>query len=170
MLYIFSGLPGTGKSTLAAALAQRRNAVHLRVDTIEQAIKSSTGLEVGPEGYDVAYAVAAENLGLGLDVVADSVNSLEITRKAWQNVATTAQCAFVDIEIICSDSAEHRRRVESRTTTVQGLKLPSWEQVLARDYLKWTENHIVIDTAGETVEQSIHKMCTVLGVSVLFEL
>lgn len=166
MLYIFSGLPGTGKSTLAAALAQRRNAVYLRVDTIEQAIKSSTGLDVGPEGYEVAYAVAAENLGLGLDVVADSVNSLEVTRKAWRNVAIASKCSFVDIEITCSDLTEHRRRVESRTTTVKGLKLPSWEQVLARDYLKWTENRIVIDTAGETVEQSIHQLCTVLGVSV----
>lgn len=166
MLYIFTGLPGTGKSTLAAALAQKCNAVYLRVDTIEQAMKSSTGLEVGPGGYDVAYEIAAENLGLGLDVVTDSVNSLKVTREAWRNAAIASKCSFVDIEIICSDRAEHRRRVESRTTTVKGLKLPSWEQVLARSYLKWTEHHIVIDTAGETVEQSIHKLCTVLGVSI----
>lgn len=39
MLYIFSGLPGTGKSTLAQYLAKTLGAVYLRIDTIEQAMK-----------------------------------------------------------------------------------------------------------------------------------
>ena len=51
MLYIFSGLPGTGKSTLASAIARIRGAVYLRVDTIEQAIKNSGITEVGATGY-----------------------------------------------------------------------------------------------------------------------
>ncbi len=36
MLIIFSGLPGSGKSTIARTLSERLNAVYLRVDTIEQ--------------------------------------------------------------------------------------------------------------------------------------
>ena len=39
MLIIFSGLPGSGKSTIARALAQQLGAVYLRIDTIEQAIR-----------------------------------------------------------------------------------------------------------------------------------
>lgn len=48
MLIIFSGLPGSGKSTIARALAQRLGAVYLRIDTIEQAIRDAerTGLPV----------------------------------------------------------------------------------------------------------------------------
>ncbi|MGO6670405.1 AAA family ATPase, partial [Rhizobium ruizarguesonis] len=41
MLIIFGGLPGSGKTTIARALAERLNAVHVRVDTIEQAIRAS---------------------------------------------------------------------------------------------------------------------------------
>lgn len=48
--------------------------MYLRVDTIEQAIKNTICQEVGPEGYEIAYVLAVENLRLGASVVADSVN------------------------------------------------------------------------------------------------
>src|SRR5688572_4995923 len=73
MLIIFGGLPGSGKTTIARALAERLNAVHVRVDTIEQAIRAS-GIadDAGPAGYIVAYGVAGDNLTLGRTVIADS--------------------------------------------------------------------------------------------------
>ncbi|MFE5683837.1 AAA family ATPase [Streptomyces sp. NPDC056512] len=49
MLIVIGGLPGTGKSTLARLLAARIGAVHLRIDTIEQAIVRS-GLAKRPLG------------------------------------------------------------------------------------------------------------------------
>jgi predicted kinase len=41
---VFSGLPGTGKTTISRDLAASLNAVYLRIDTIEQAIRSSPGV------------------------------------------------------------------------------------------------------------------------------
>jgi predicted kinase len=62
MLIVFGGLPGTGKTMLARAFAQRRHATYLRIDTIEQVIRSSEMLagDVGPAGYMVAYALARQ--------------------------------------------------------------------------------------------------------------
>ena len=37
MLIVFGGLPGTGKTTVARELARQLGAVHLRIDSIEQA-------------------------------------------------------------------------------------------------------------------------------------
>jgi predicted kinase len=158
MLYIFGGLPGTGKSTLARRLARDRRAVHLRIDTIEQALRDAQGRCDGPEGYLVAYQIAGDNLGLGLSVVADSVNPLAITRTAWRAVATGAGGPFVEIEVICSDRAEHRRRVEGRVTDITGLRLPTWDDVVRREYEPWSSGHIVIDTAGATVDQSMRAL------------
>lgn len=67
MLIVIGGLPGTGKTTLARLLAARIDAVHLRIDTIEQAIVRS-GLAqhpVGPAGYVIGYALADEHLRKG---------------------------------------------------------------------------------------------------------
>lgn len=156
MLIVLGGLPGTGKTTLARELAQRLSAMYLRIDTVEQAIITSRLLlDAGPAGYFVGYSVAADNLSLGLTVVADSVNSLAVTRDAWFEVAKTTGAAFVEIEVICSDSVEHRRRVELRTADISGHKLPSWQDVLNRPYDPWTRKRIVIDTAALSIMQAV---------------
>jgi predicted kinase len=142
-----SGLPGVGKSTLAQALANRVAGVYLRIDDIEQALFDAGQTEVSVEGYMVAYRVAESNLRLGRNVIADSCNTIAVTRDAWHRVAEAAAVRFVDIEVVCSDVAEHRRRVEERTSEVQGLRLPTWAEVEDRYYEKWASERVVIDTA-----------------------
>jgi predicted kinase len=157
MLIIFGGLPGVGKTAIAAELARLIGAVHLRVDSIEQAIRASGAVSqpLNDAGYLVAYAVAGDNLRVGRTVIADSVNPLQLTREAWTGVAKRAGVRAVEIEVTCSDVNEHRRRVETRTTDVPGLKLPTWEDVVGREYHPWDRAHLVIDTAGRTVEQNV---------------
>lgn len=153
MLIIFGGLPASGKTTLSRALAERLAAVHLRVDTIEHALTAGgpPGDDIGPAGYLVAYAVAGDNLRLGHTVVADSVNPLPVTRQAWRDVAVRSGVAAIEIEVVCSDLAEHRRRVETRVIDIAGFAAPTWGEVAGRDYRPWPEADLVIDTAGRDV-------------------
>lgn len=146
-LYIFSGLPGSGKSTLAQFLARELHCVYVRIDTIEQGLRDLCHVEVGGEGYRMAYRMAADNLRQGLSVVADSCNPIALTRAEWEGVAREAQASHVNIEVICSDLTEHRRRVETRSSQVAGLQLPSWQNVQQRQYEPWQTERIVIDTA-----------------------
>ena len=154
MLLILGGLPGVGKTAIAVAFARAIGAVHLRIDSIEQALRNSHVPIFGPEGYVVAYAVAGDNLRLGHTVIADSVNPVEVTRAAWRKVAQQADKRYVEIEIVCSDQEEHRRRVESRISDIAGHRLPTWQQVCARDYEPWQAS-IVIDTAGQHIKASV---------------
>lgn len=153
MLIILSGLPGTGKTTIARAAAQSLRAVHLRIDTIEHAIETSE-LRVPSAidaGYRAAFGLAEDNLRLGHIVIADSVNPITLTRKAWREVAIRAGVPSIDVEVICSDPAEHRIRVETRFNDLEGFRLPTWADVTARAYEPWTTERIIIDTYKQSL-------------------
>ena len=166
MLYVFGGLPGVGKSTLARQVALARGAVYLRIDTIEQAIRMARPAPPGAAGYLAAQALAADNLSLGRAVVADAVNALEVARAGWRRVARQAACPLQPIEVLCSDPVEHRRRVEARSAPIPGLLLPTWAQVQQRRWEPWTDaGLLVIDTAGHSPEESGAALLARLGLA-----
>ena len=162
MLIVFSGLPGVGKTAIAREMARTLGAVHLRVDSIEQALRRA-GYCVEGEGYDVAYAVAEDNLRAGRTVIADCVNPWPLTRAAWRAVAERAGVAALDVEIVCSDAAEHRRRVESREPDIAGHALPTWQDVLERDYDAWDRDRLVVDTAASDVTAGVRAIVSRLS-------
>lgn len=162
ILYIFSGLPGTGKSSLAKDLAARTAAVYLRIDTVEQALRDLCAVNVEGEGYRLSYRIAADNLRVGLSVVADSCNLIDLTRDEWEQVAADAGAHHIIIEVVCSDQAEHRKRVESRAEEVSRLTLPGWEQVKNREYEPWSRERVVIDTSRRTLSESIDELKSLL--------
>lgn len=157
LLIALGGLPGVGKSTLATALSRRIGAVHLRIDTIEQAIRNCGAIVSGPEGYRVAADVALDNLRLGRVVVVDSVNPLSVTRNLWRTVASHTGARLAEVELVCSDLVEHRHRVERRKADIAGLALPTWQQVLDREFEPWTTAEVV-DTAGGSVEATLARL------------
>jgi predicted kinase len=167
ILISFSGLPGVGKTTIARALAQEIGAVYIRVDSIEAALKNSS-LQIHPAedaGYLAAVAVAKDNLALGLDVVADTVNPIELTRRWWFDVADACRARLLNVEIVCSDQAEHGRRIEARRSDIVGLDLPDWKRVQSRHYEKWASHRVVLDTSklseGDCVKRLIETLAQV---------
>lgn len=149
ILIVFSGLPGTGKTTLAKVVAQKTGSVYLRIDSIEQALRNAGVLagDVGSSGYQVANDVALGNLQIGSSVVVDCVNPVAESRRAWALVAAKAAVRLLDVQVVCSNVVEHRRRVETREGDVPGLISPSWESVLAHEYEPWPVAPFTLDTA-----------------------
>ncbi|WP_161881818.1 AAA family ATPase [Deinococcus alpinitundrae] len=165
MLIVFSGLPGTGKSTLARQLSHKLNATYLRLDTVEAALLN-TALQVTVEGYAVLYALAEDNLRLDRTVVVDCVNPLPVTREAWHEVARRCSSQCIDIEIICSDETEHRRRVETRREDVENhagqWKPPTWSNVQVNDYQPWMTSRFQLDTAKGTPQENFQALVELL--------
>ena len=92
----------------------------------------------------------------------DAVNALASTRAAWRAIAQRAGVAVVEVEVVCSDVDEHRRRIASRVVEIPGLKLATWSEVETREYQAWVGEHIVIDTAGRPVERSVTELYALL--------
>ncbi|WP_320130074.1 hypothetical protein [uncultured Sphaerochaeta sp.] len=61
-LFIFSGLPVTGKTTLSKLLAQTCRAAYFRLDTIEHGLREICGIKVEGEGYSLAYRMVKDRL------------------------------------------------------------------------------------------------------------
>jgi hypothetical protein len=48
--------------------------------------------------------------------------------------------------------------VETRPSDSNGLRLPTWAEVTSREYEPWDHQHIVIDTAGRRVMESVQEL------------
>lgn len=68
-----------------------------------------------------------------------------LTRHPWDEVARRAGVPLVRLELVCSDLAEHRARVEDRHD--QDAACPDWAAVQGRNYEPWAGARR-IDTAG----------------------
>ena len=165
MLIILAGLRGVGKTTIARELARSVIAVHVHVDSIEQAIRESatrSDLPMDDAGYLAGYAVAEGNLRLGHTVIADSINPWPLTRDAWTAVAERAGVRHLEVEIVCSDPLEHEGRVASREGDPPGLKPLTWQQVVAFDYRHWNRDRMVVDTARRTVSECVAEIVSAI--------
>jgi predicted kinase len=161
VLVSIGGLPATGKTAVARSLAVQLGAAYVRIDTIETAIARAEGSsrqtndwELAP-GYEVGYDVAVDQLRNGLDVVAESVNPVRASRDAWRDAGLGTGARVVEVEIVCSDVTEHRRRAEERVLDVVGLTKPTWEQITNREYDSWDREHVVVDTAVSGVDDAV---------------
>ena len=150
MLIQVCGLPGTGKSTLAARLADRRPVVLLRIDAIEAAMwrNGLTPDQTGVAAYSVAHLVALPHLERGQTVVADAVSAVDAAREGWRGTAEYAGVPLRVIETVCPDPTEHHRRVTTRTSDLPDFPLPTWEQVqtMASQYETRHDERLVLDT------------------------
>ncbi|MEP1124509.1 MAG: AAA family ATPase [Ilumatobacter sp.] len=149
MLVVVGGLPGVGKTTIAAALARRTGANFVRIDAIETGIALASGSSstVGASGYVVGHQVVRSMLVEGMDVIVDAVNPVAAARQGWIDLGVEFGVDVLTVEVVCSDVDLHRRRVESRSPNLPGHVMPTWEDVTRLSYEPWPEADIVVDSA-----------------------
>jgi predicted kinase len=124
---------------------------------VEAALKRSMLRLEAPEdaGYQAIAAIAAGNLALGHTVVADTVNPVEHSRQLWTETARACAATLVNVEVVCTDTDLHRRRVEARTGDIAGLTLPTWQQVVERQFQPWSEPRLRLDSAALSPQEAV---------------
>lgn len=83
---------------------------------------------------------------------------MNITRDDWRKVAIESNKRFIEIELICSDKKEHQYRVEERVADINGHKLPSWNDVINREYEPWNSRSMVVDTSILSANEAAQKI------------
>lgn len=146
-----SGVQGTGKTTLARALAVRLEAAFVPRDPLMAVLVQgglpSAGLPepriegVGPLGYQLQTAMMREQLTVGRSVVLECVAPVWLRDRWWRAAALDLGASFSTVECVCSDPREHRRRVDSRraASAEEAHPSPSWQQV--EETMQWYEGH-----------------------------
>ncbi len=150
VLAVFAGLPGVGKSTLAARVAKVLPATVLAVDTVDFTLRRYDVSETRPgyAAYGVVAALAETQLRIGHHVIIDAVNPVKAAREMWVRLAESLDVPLRVVEVVVGDDAEHRRRVEARFASRDHDGIPDWVRVLERqaEYEPYLGPRLVVDT------------------------
>lgn len=153
-LIVFSGLPATGKSSVAEAVARELDIPLFAKDWLAATLKrlgmgygEAGSSQLGQAGYELLTTLAQRQLSLGQSAVLDSVLSWENTRRRWRNIAADYRAQWYVIECICSDETLHRTLLASRRYNIPGWQELAWTEVVrVKAYYKpWDEDHLILD-------------------------
>src|SRR5436305_10977135 len=130
---VMRGFPGTGKSTIARLLAAALHAPLIDRDIIRQTVVHIFGELplVGQFSYELMFALAAEQLSLGLSVVVDTPLTYRTTYEQARELARSFSTPMLVVHCQCPPEVQ-KRRLEGRKGQVSTFQITSWEE-----WLRW---------------------------------
>ena len=160
-LVIFSGLPGTGKSTLADQLASKHHWPLLRIDDVAGKVPEDADFRFWDEKILVLLNIAEEQLKLGISVIADSV-FMGTDRVHAQEIAKKHGALFRPVYCFVSDEAIWEKRVTKRLEENPDIGVATWTQIQHQRqwFSTWQPNTGLFIDAVEPIEQNFEKALT----------
>jgi predicted kinase len=157
MLILISGLPGTGKTTLAQAFAARSGALHLNSDLL----RSELGLmgQYSREAKEWVYAALREScrnaLLAGKTVVVDSTFYKESIRAPFRDLAKTCGTHLRWVEVRAQESTIRERVSKPRPDSEADFAV--YEKI--RDAAEpMPEPHLVLWSDATTLEKMVDSL------------
>jgi predicted kinase len=149
-LVIFSGLPGTGKSTFARKLAQELGWPLLCIDDVIGEVPEDPTVAFWDSKVAILLGLTETQLELGLSVIVDSV-FMNMDRNHAQEIAQKYQARFLPIYVFVSDEIVWKERVTTRYQESKKNHIATWEQIQHQrgHFRAWEpETALFIDSLG----------------------
>ncbi len=163
---IFTGLPGTGKSTLAEQVARIVRAPAFAGDWLMGGLKPAHAAlakldrsEYLAAWFGLLRTLVTRQLMLGQDAVVDDLVVSEDQAVAWREAAACFSARLFLIDCICSDEAIHRQRIEGRTRGIPGWHEVGWDHVerMRAEMTPLTVDRLTVD-AMEPVADNLRRV------------
>lgn len=152
-LVLMSGLPGTGRSELAARLARERGWALFTKETVTRSLAE---VEIAHKlaAYTVMFGLAGLNLRNGMSVVLDAAFSLPRTRTQARKVAQAHGASFAAISCLCSDTDRWRQQLAVHPPPPEGWTSPAFvsPEYIQKRYYPWRGPHLPLDMLGSLDE------------------
>jgi hypothetical protein len=167
-LIVFSGVPGTGKSTLADAAGRELGIPVFAVDWLLGSLTPFGGRHLDGAweiGSELLTTLALRQLTLGQSAILDYPTEEPATRERWRSLAQRAGADFKVVVCACADPVVHRARVEGRERGIPGWHdAGNWANVEHRlaGFPSWTDEVLTIDTS-QPHESSLAAVLSYLG-------
>lgn len=154
-LVIFSGLPGTGKSTLANKLARELRWPLLRIDDVTGDVPDNAGLDFWDSRIEILLGLAEAQLELGMSVIVDSV-FMNKDRYHAQAIAREHHARFRPIHTFISDETIWEERITARYLELNHPAVSTWDQIQRqRNHFRvWEPGTALFLDAIQSVEQN----------------
>jgi predicted kinase len=127
-LVIFSGLPGTGKSTLASRLARELRWPLLCIDDVIGEVPANAGFEFWDSRVAILLDLVETQLKIGIDVIVDSV-FMNMDRFHAQELARKYNVRFLPIYVFVSDETVWEQRVTARYDELNIPEAATWKRI-----------------------------------------
>jgi predicted kinase len=151
-LIVFSGVPGSGKSTVAEATGAALGIPVFAVDWLLGALTPFGGYHLDESwgmGAELLTTLALRQLRLGQSAILDYPLEEPAVRDRWRSLAARAASDFRVIVCVCPDEEEHKRRLAGRKRGIPGWhEGGDWANVQRRlaEFPPWAEDVLTVDT------------------------
>jgi predicted kinase len=147
---VMRGYPGTGKSTIARLLAAALHAPLIDRDIIRQMAVDLFGAlpQVGQFSYELLFALAREQLRLGLSVVVDTPLTYRTTYDQCKELAQSFHTPMLVVHCQCPPEVQ-KRRLEGRKGNVSEFQITSW-----KEWEQWKPRFEEFEDGGCTIDTS----------------